>query len=108
LIFSLYFQNAQPDHIKITDVKFLQWFIGFSEGDGSFIISKNCSFIINQKEIALLYNIRTRLGLVKSPSYHVKYGQRSITKNCFRLAMLFNGNLVLTKQMTDLHMVKSS
>jgi hypothetical protein len=39
--FSLYFQNAQPDHIKITDVKFLQWFIGFSEGDGSFIISKN-------------------------------------------------------------------
>jgi hypothetical protein len=37
--FSLYFQNAQPDHIKITDVKFLQWFIGFSEGDGS-IISK--------------------------------------------------------------------
>jgi hypothetical protein len=38
--FSLYFQNAQPDHIKITDVKFLQWFIGFSEGDGSFIISK--------------------------------------------------------------------
>jgi hypothetical protein len=49
--FSLYFQNALPDHIKITDVKFLQWFIGFS--DGSFIISKTyCSFIINQKEIA--------------------------------------------------------
>jgi hypothetical protein len=23
----IYFQNAQPDHIKITDVKFLQWFI---------------------------------------------------------------------------------
>jgi hypothetical protein len=61
--FSLYFQNAQPDHIKITDVKFLQWFIGFSEGDGSFIISK--TYIINQKEIALLYNIRTRLDLVK-------------------------------------------
>jgi hypothetical protein len=25
--FSLYFQNALPDHIKITDVKFLQWFL---------------------------------------------------------------------------------
>jgi hypothetical protein len=38
--FSLYFQNAQPDHIKITDVKFLQWFIGFSEGDGSLLFLK--------------------------------------------------------------------
>jgi hypothetical protein len=36
----LYFQNAQPDHIKITDVKFLQWFIGFSEGDGSLLFLK--------------------------------------------------------------------
>jgi DNA-binding ferritin-like protein (Dps family) len=101
--FSLYFQNAQPDHIKITDVKFLQWFIGFSEGDGSFLISKNyCSFIINQKEIALLYNIRTRLGFGKVTIYYqngVKYGRYHVQsrKNCFRLAMLFNGNLVLTK-----------
>jgi hypothetical protein len=37
--FSFIFKTL-PDHIKITDVKFLQWFIGFSEGDGSFIISK--------------------------------------------------------------------
>jgi hypothetical protein len=37
--FSLYFKTLSQT-IKITDVKFLQWFIGFSEGDGSFIISK--------------------------------------------------------------------
>jgi hypothetical protein len=76
LIFSLF--SKRSDHIKITDVKFLQWFIGFSEGDGSFIISKTyCSFIINQ-EIALLYNIRTRLGFGKVTIYHqngVKYGR---------------------------------
>jgi len=101
--FSLYFQNAQPDHIKITDIKFLQWFVGFSEGEGSFIICKNyCSFIIKQKEIALLYNIRTRLGFGKVTIYNqngVEYGRYHVQsrKNCFRLAMLFNGNLVLTK-----------
>jgi hypothetical protein len=43
--FSLYFKTLSQT-IKITDVKFLQWF-GFSEGDGSFIISKTyCSFIL--------------------------------------------------------------
>jgi DNA-binding ferritin-like protein (Dps family) len=101
--FSLYFKNAQPDHLKLNDVTFLQWFIGFSEGDGSFIISKNrCSFVINQKEIALLYNIRTRLGFGKVMIYQqggVKYGRYYVQsrQNCLRLAMLFNGNLVLAK-----------
>jgi hypothetical protein len=52
--FSLYFQNALPDHIKITDVKFLQWFIGFSEGDGSIISKTYCSFIINQKKLLVI------------------------------------------------------
>jgi hypothetical protein len=65
LIF-LFIQNAQPDHIKITDVKFLQWFIGFSEGDGSFIISKTyCSFIINQKKLLCYITYGLVLDLVK-------------------------------------------
>lgn len=101
--FSSYFQTAQPDHIQLKDTKFLQWFIGFSEGDGCFLISKNrCSFIINQKEIALLYNIRTRLGFGKVTLYTQNdqtYGRYHVQckKNCLRLATLFNGNLVLEK-----------
>lgn len=101
--FSLYFQNAQPSHVKVNDSLFLQWFIGFSEGNGSFIISKNrCSFIINQKDIALLYSIRTRLGFGNVIIYQqggIKYGRYHVQsrKNCLRLAMLFNGNLVLAK-----------
>ena len=101
--FHLYFQTAQPTHIKIKDSQFLQWFIGFSEGDGSFIVSKNqCSFVINQKEIALLYNIRTRLGFGKVTLYTqngLTYGRYHVQckKNCVRLAYLFAGNLVLKK-----------
>jgi LAGLIDADG endonuclease len=101
--FSLYFQNAQPSHVKVNDSLFLQWFIGFSEGNGSFLISKNrCSFLINQKDIALLYNIRTRLGfgnVIIDQQGGIKYGRYHVQsrKNCLRLAMLFNGNLVLAK-----------
>jgi hypothetical protein len=59
---------------------------------------KTISFIINQKEIALLYNIRTRLGFGKVTIYHqngVKYGRYHVqSRKLFPLAMLFNGNLV--------------
>lgn len=101
--FSLYFQNAQPRHVKVNDSLFLQWFIGFSEGNCSFIISKNrCRFSIPQKDIALLYSIRTRLGFGNVIVYQqggVKYGRYHVQsrKNCLRLARLFNGNLVLAK-----------
>lgn len=58
-------QKYRPQHIKTNDVTFLEWFIGFSEGDGCFLVSDQktrCSFIIVQKDISLLYKIRTCLG----------------------------------------------
>ncbi|KAI9708139.1 MAG: cytochrome c oxidase subunit 1 [Candelaria pacifica] len=61
------------------DPVFLEWFVGFSEGDGSFVVSKSrLFFIINQKEEKVLHRIRTELGFE-------------------RLIHLFNGNLVLHK-----------
>jgi hypothetical protein len=101
--FSLYFQNFQPQHIKTQNSQFLEWFIGFTEGDGCFLISSNrCSFIINQKDIALLHKIRTFLGFGKVMTYiqkDQKHGRYSVQsqKNCLRLAILFSGNLVLEK-----------
>ena len=33
---------------------FLTWFIGFTEGDGSFIITEDLQFVITQKEISVV------------------------------------------------------
>lgn len=61
--FDYYFNNFKPKHIKPNDYLFLEWFIGFSEGDGSFTISnKRCYFSINQKDIKILYKIKKNLG----------------------------------------------
>lgn len=37
--FNAYFTYFKPEHIKSNNYRFLEWFIGFSEGDGSFIVS---------------------------------------------------------------------
>lgn len=57
-----------PQHKKL-DVEFLQWFVGFVEGDGSFIITETetsdgfrYSCAITQDDRALLARIRTELG----------------------------------------------
>nr|YP_009367556.1 putative LAGLIDADG homing endonuclease [Pseudoneochloris marina]ARK14547.1 putative LAGLIDADG homing endonuclease [Pseudoneochloris marina] len=101
--FDNYFELYQPQHINLNNSKFLEWFIGFSEGDGSFINSRNrCYFIINQKDIKLLYKIRKSLGFGKVICYtqnNQTYGHYIVQdqKNCQRLASIFNGNLVLNK-----------
>jgi hypothetical protein len=42
----------------------LQWFIGFSEGDGALITSSsgNIQFVLTQNELAVLENIKSALG----------------------------------------------
>ena len=69
--FNLYtYKGKLVNHKKRVNQDFLQWFIGFIEGDGSFIVSKNrLSFIINQKEERILYHIKTYLGVGKVSIY---------------------------------------
>ena len=84
------------------DPTFLQWFVGFSEGDGSFIVSKGrLFFIINQKEEKVLHRIRTELGFGKVSNYK-SYSRFIVADrdNIERLIHLFNGNLVLHKTNT--------
>lgn len=101
--FNYYFNNFKPQHIKLNNSKFLEWFIGFSEGDGSFIISnKRCYFCINQKDIKILYKIKANLGFGQVLKYiqnNIIYARYIVQdkKNCERLAHIFNGNLVLNK-----------
>lgn len=53
---------------------FLQWFIGFAEGEGLWQVqntprTKRCTFAINQEDPQLLYKIKKLLkfGTVKGP-----------------------------------------
>lgn len=100
----------KPKHIKNIDHNyelFLQWFIGFSEGDGSFVILKNfkvprLAFYINQKDSQILFKIKKKLGFGKIKKYYQNgkyYYQYSVykLKNIERLIYIFNGNLVLNK-----------
>ena len=86
-------------HKKKINLTFLQWFIGFTEGDGSFIVSNaRLFFIINQKEEKILHFIRTNLGFGKVSTYK-NYSRFIVADktNIDKLIFIFNGNLVLNK-----------
>ena len=86
---------------NIPDFYWLTWFIGFSEGDGSFIVAKrgDISFVITQdtRDIQVLYMIQNTLGFGKV----VKQGLRASRfivqdkKGLYLLCLLFNGNIVI-------------
>ena len=78
----------------------LSWFIGFSEGDGAFLTYKNsCTFVITQKEEAILHDIRNTLqiGMVKNFGKFSRYFVRD-NKSIKILICLFNGNIILDKR----------
>lgn len=101
--FELY-NKVRPSHKKavLNKNSFLSWFIGFVEGDGSFVICNNkVYFDLTQhlKDIDLLYKIKTTLGfgcVLKRTNKHRNVGVFYVTgkDNFVRLAHLFNGNLV--------------
>lgn len=93
-----------PDHKKTVDLAFLEWLVGFTEGDGSFISRMadgrpRLSFEITQKEIIPLVKIRNHLGfgrIVRSQTYFkfAVYDRRGLQ----RIMALFAGNLILPKR----------
>ena len=82
----------------------LTWFIGFSEGDGSFIVAKrgDISFVIVQdtRDIQILYMIQKVLGFGKvikqgiTTSRYIVQDKRGL----YLLSLLFNGNLVTKRK----------
>lgn len=106
--FSLY-NKAKPSHIKKIDTQFLEWFIGFVEGDGSFIVGtptgkkrKTIYFCINQKDSKLMYKIKKKLGFgvvtffIQNNQTYYRYAVYDFD-GITRLLYLFNGNLLLNK-----------
>ena len=95
--FSEYYPNS-----KIPNDRFLQWFIGFSEGEGSFIVSKrgDLSFVITQStlDIQCLNYIKDNLGFGKVIKQSVKQSTHRYVvqdnKNLFLICLIFNGNMV--------------
>ena len=93
--------NFKPSHKKKINNQFLEWFIGFTEGDGSFIISKNkVYFDITQtlNDVQILYYIKKELGfgkvLIRSEkNRNVGVFYVTSEKNFFKLITIFNGNL---------------
>ncbi len=84
------------------DNKFKWWFIGFTEGDGSFIINKNgyLEFKVTQssEDAQILFFIKKELGFGSvsiqdkiSKTHHYRVRDR---KNIHKLIQIFNGNIV--------------
>jgi len=90
-----------PQHKKKISKSFLEWFIGFTEGDGSFIVSKNkVYFDITQNisDIQVLYHIKKELGfgkvlIRKEENRNVGVFYVSSKENFTKLIFIFNGNL---------------
>ena len=103
IVFSEYYPNS-----NIPNKKFLEWFIGFSEGDGCFVINKYLnneksysSFIITQsdKDIQILHFIQNKIGFGKVIKLNKNISRYVVQdkKNISILINLFNGNIVLPK-----------
>jgi hypothetical protein len=92
-----YSQSSLPSE------EFLTWFIGFTEGDGSFVVNKRneLQFVITQstEDIKILNHIQNNLGFGKI----IKQGERTSRyivqdkENLKLLIYLFNGNIILPR-----------
>ena len=89
--------------LKLPSVAFLQWFIGFSEGDCSFTRAKrnDLYFVITQStvDVQVLYYIKNNLGFgsVVQQSKKDKTHRFIIQdlKHLYLICLLFNGNMIL-------------
>jgi phage terminase large subunit-like protein len=91
---------------QISDT-WLQWFIGFAEGDGAILSYQGQpQFVITQKEGKILYEIQSLLGFGTVRYFPEGEGfYRYIvtdTKSILILCLLFNGNLVLPHRVGQL------
>lgn len=98
--FYIQYEKYYPNNDKPSQ-EFLEWFIGFFEGDGGFINFHNgdVSMVIVQKEKEILNIIKNtlKIGNVTYESKRLEIYRWSIYKqrDNYLLSLLFNGNMVL-------------
>jgi len=99
--FFIKYKDILPNN-ELPSIKFLEWFIGFTEGEGSFILAKrgDLSFVITQSssDINVLNYIKTHLGFgnIYIQSINQKTHRFVIQdlKFLHLICLLFNGNMV--------------
>jgi len=95
------YKDIYPN-LKQPSKRFLEWFIGFSEGEGSFIVAKrgDLSFVITQSttDIKSLNYIKDNLGFGKVIKQSIKQNTHRFIvqdlKNLILICLIFNGNMV--------------
>lgn len=103
--FHEFFQCMKSHSLSPPNPEFCCWFIGFSEGDGSFVMLKRGKvslFLCTQstQDVEILHYIQRNLGFGRV----IAQGKRSSRyivqdrKGCQLLAHLFNGNLVFPRR----------
>lgn len=93
---------AMYPYRKLPDVEFLQWFIGFTEGEGSFTIAKrgDLHFVITQssKDVNILNYLMNSLGFGKVIKQSIKNNTHRYIiqdrEHLVLISLLFNGNMV--------------
>ena len=113
--FDQFFRHGSPQHKPTIDVKFLEWFIGFFEAEGSFLCWPDSSTLgcrfgveISQKDPKLMHKIRTTLGFGRVTVFtrQIDNGSEQTyarfyihdRKNLERIVFLLNGNLLTSKK----------
>jgi hypothetical protein len=101
-----YFLHIEKFNDQLTP-EFLTWFIGFTEGDGSFIVTKknDLQFVVTQStdDIQILNYIKETLNL----GHVIKQGKRTSRfiiqdlKSITLILHLFNGNIILPSRKKD-------
>ena len=108
--FSSYYQKTKSylPYNLLPSYNFLTWFIGFSEGEGSFIINNrgDLAFVITQSttDIKVLYFIQETLGFGKVVSQSIKTS-RYVTQSKKEIEIIisiFNGNMILPTKLDNL------
>lgn len=97
-------ETTRKNYFNI-DPEFLQWFIGFTEGDGAFLQNKNQPrFVLTQKEVEVLYLIKQTLGFGLVTTYSNGFSRYIVsnTDDIIKLINIFNGNLVLPHRIKQL------
>ena len=94
--------SAKPAHKKEYTREFKEWLVGFTEGDGSFVVNNETSrvsFIITQKDPKVLYFIKKGLGYGKVYSCGDTYWRYVVGRreHIEYIIHLFSGQLKLDK-----------
>lgn len=93
-------------HQPSLDTHWLTWFVGFAEGDGAILTSgSRPRFVLTQKESTVLFMIRDTFGFGMVRYFEKGNFYRFIVEdnaNVRLLAHLFNGNLVISRRITQL------